>query len=300
MLELVRGYAAAVLDEAGRGGSLEALGGGLSGLRSLLVSSEPLRRALTDPSVPSSARSALLSDLLAERAQPGVAALATFVAAYERAGELPGAIEMLLELAETRQAEVAAGAGVAAEPPIGRAGALERLRGFAERVFEGVSEQSAVDGIEDDLFRLARLAESRPELGAALSGPEAPLPARLQVLEELLRDKVGADTIALAGYVLRCGRSRDLVGALDYLVELAAAERGRRVAHVKAAVALDDDERARLAEALGARMRRPVELRVVVDPAVLGGLDVAVGDTVIDGTVRHRLDQLRDTILQLD
>ncbi len=300
MLELVRGYAAAVLDEAGGREGLDEVVDGLSQLRRLLVSSEPLRGALTDSSIPAEARSALLTDLLGGRVAEAVAALSSFAVRYDRAGELPKSLELLLELAETRRLEQEAGMGVVAEPPMGRAGSLERLRGFAERIFEKVFEQAAVDGIEDDLFRLARLAEAQPELRSALSAPHAPLPARLAVLGELLGGKVRDETVALVGYVLRCGRARDLVGALDYLVELAAAERGRRVAHVRAAVELDGDERTRLAEALRARMRRPVELRLVVDPTVLGGLGVAVGDTLIDGTVRHRLDQLRDSILQLD
>jgi F-type H+-transporting ATPase subunit delta len=88
------------------------------------------------------------------------------------------------------------------------------------------------------------------------------------------------------------------VDALDYLVEVAAADRGRRVADVRAAVDLDADERQRLSEALSRTMRRPVELRVRIDPSVLGGIGISVGDTVIDGTVRHRLEQLRESLLQ--
>lgn len=300
MLDLVRGYAAAVLDEAMSDGSLGAITDGLQGLRSVLVASEPLRRALTDGSIPADARSALVSDLFSGRVPEAVTSLVTFSVGYERPAELPKTVEGLFELAETRTSEAAAGTGVVAEPPVGRAGALERIRGFAERVFEKVPDQSVVDGIEDELFRLARIMESEAGLRSALASPNAPLPARLAFLADLLEGKVRAESLALVGYVLRCGRGRDIVGALNYLVELAADERGRRVAHVKAAVELDEDERQRLAEALGARMRRPVELRVVVDPSVLGGLDVAVGDTVIDGTVRHRLEQLRDTILQLN
>lgn len=300
MLELVRGYAAAVLDEAGRDSSLEDVVGDLRAFRGLLVSSEPLRRALTDSTISAQARGALLSDLLEPRVRAAVVALATFVAVYERPAEFAKTIESLVELGEQRLAEQDASAGVQPEPPIGRGGALERIRGFAERVFEHVAEQAQVDTIEDELFRLARIMESEPELRSALSSPRMPLPARLAVLSDLLAGKVRDETLGLVGYVLRAGRGRDIVGALNYLVELAAAERGRRLARVRAAVDLDEGERSRLAEALGERMRRPVELRVVLDPSVLGGLDVEVGDTVIDGTVRHRLDQLRDTILQLN
>ncbi len=106
------------------------------------------------------------------------------------------------------------------------------------------------------------------------------------------------DTLQLCAYVLRAGRARDLVGALESLVELAAAERGRRLADVRSAVELDEDERDRLTAALARIARRPVELRVHIDPSVIGGLSIIVGDTIIDGTVRHRLEQLRESLLQ--
>lgn len=297
MLELTRGYAAAVLDEAAEEASLPAVVAGLEALRTILITSEPLRLALTDGSVPTAARGALMSDLLEPRVRSEVVAIATFAIVYERATELPKTYEHAFELAETRLQETEAGEPLQPEPPIGRAGAFERIRGYAERVFEHVEEQQSVDTIEDELFRVARIAEDQQSLRAALSAP-TDLADRLGLLSELLADKVRRETLDLLGYVLRCGRSRDLVGAIDYLVELAAAERGRRVADVRAAVELDSGERRRLSEALGQRVRRTVELRVVIDPSVLGGLDVSVGDTVIDGTVRHRLEQLRETILE--
>ncbi|MHB8244681.1 MAG: ATP synthase F1 subunit delta [Acidimicrobiales bacterium] len=298
MLELVRGYAAAVFDGAQRDGDLPEVVSGLSSFCSTLVSSEPLRLALTDGSIPAWVRGAVLSDLLEPRVRREVVALATFAVVYERATELPKTYDQVLEIGEQRALEAEAGTPIEPDPPIGRAGALERIRGFSERVFERLGDQEEVDGIEDELFRFARIAEQHMSLRAALSAPQTPLEARLRVLKDLLGKKVKAEALELLGYVLRCGRARDLVGAVDYLVELAAAERGRRVADVRAAVELNADERKRLTKALSTRTRRAVELRVVIDPSVIGGLGVSVGDTVIDGTLRHRLEQLRDSLFQ--
>ncbi|HEV8064193.1 MAG TPA: F0F1 ATP synthase subunit delta, partial [Acidimicrobiales bacterium] len=137
-----------------------------------------------------------------------------------------------------------------------------------------------------------------PSLRAAVSDTSAPIEGRLAVLEDLLANRVRPDTGRLAAYTIRAGRSRDFASALDYLVELAAAERGRRIADVRTAVDLTADERQRLSDALARLTRRPVELRVRLDPTAIGGLSVAVGDIVIDGTVRHRLAQLRESLLQ--
>ncbi|MGO9560276.1 MAG: ATP synthase F1 subunit delta [Acidimicrobiales bacterium] len=298
MLELVRGYAAAVLDEVEAAGALGEAVSALAAFRGLLIASEPLRTALTDGSIPSSDRSAVLSDLLEGKVPSQVVALVTFPVVYERAAEIPKTCEQLLEIAEFRAEGVAIGALVEPESPMGRAGALERLRGFAERVFERISDPRVVETMEDEFFRFARIAEQSPQLKSALASTELGFAARQAVLHDLLAGKVRPETLELLGYVLRCGRSRDLVGAVSYLVELAAAEQGRRVADIRAAVELDADERSRLADALGRRTRRTIELRLVIDPSVIGGLGVSVGDTIIDGTIRHRLDLLRETILQ--
>ena len=297
MLELVRGYAAAVLDEVEAAGRLDEAVSDLRAVRGIVVSSERLRGALTDGSVPSAERAAVLTDLLEAKVPGEVLALVTFPVVSERAGESPKTYEQLLEIAEARQATAAAGGPIEPEPPIGRSGALERLRGFAERIFERLEDRATVDAIEDELFRFARIAEQHHGLRAAISGPVTALEARLEILDDLLAGKVRPETIALLGYILRTGRARDLVGTVDYLVNLAADERGRRVAEVRAAVELGEDERTRLAAALGRLVRRTVELRVVIDPSVIGGIGVSVGDTVIDGTVRHRLEQLRDSLL---
>lgn len=97
---------------------------------------------------------------------------------------------------------------------------------------------------------------------------------------------------------MRAGRLRDLVGTFEWLVELAAAERGRRVATVRTAVALRPAEKRRIAAALSRITERDVEVREMIDPTVVGGLLVSVGDLVIDGTVRLRLERLRDVLAQ--
>jgi F-type H+-transporting ATPase subunit delta len=298
MLELVRGYATAAFDAAERDGRIDAVATDLAEMSRFVVASEPLRMVVTDSSIPAASRVAVLEDVLVSQVAPEALAPFTFAVLSERPAELPKTLERLVEMAELSTARVAIGESPGAEPPIGRSGAYERIRGYADRIFEQLPEAAQIDEVEDELFRLARIAEQSPALRQALADPGASLERRLAVLRDLLADRVTPATEWLAGYVLRAGRSRDLVGALDYLVEIAAADRGRRVADVRAAVELDDEERDQLARALSRITRRPVELRIRIDPSVLGGISVSVGDTVIDGTVKHRLEQLRESLLQ--
>jgi len=298
MLELVRGYAKATFDAAERAGRIEAVASDLAELSRLLVASEPLRIVLTDGSIPVQARRAVVEGLLSDKISSDALATVVFAMVSERAAELPKTLERLVETAEIASSLAAAGEPPDGEPPVGRSGAYERIRGYGERIFELQRHTDDVDEIEDELFRLARIIEHNLALRDALADSAVPTDRRVSVLADLLRGRVRPETVWLAGYVLRSGRSRDFVGALDYLVEIAAAERGRRIADVRAAVELEADERARMSQALSAIMRRPVELRVRIDPSVLGGVSISVGDTVIDGTVKHRLEQLRESFMQ--
>ena len=92
------------------------------------------------------------------------------------------------------------------------------------------------------------------------------------------------------------GQASELPAIIDRFVELAATERQHEVAEVRSAIALDDDQIERLAAALGKATGKSVEVKVTIDPSVLGGIVARVGDTVIDGSVRHRLDQLKEQL----
>ena len=97
-------------------------------------------------------------------------------------------------------------------------------------------------------------------------------------------------------FVVGAGRSRDLPAIIDALVRKAAEERAEAVAEVRSAVPLTQDQRQRLAEALSRATGKRVSVKVVVDPSVLGGVVAQVGDTVIDGSVRHRLEVLKESL----
>ena len=97
-------------------------------------------------------------------------------------------------------------------------------------------------------------------------------------------------------YATQVGRPRDYEALLGTLVDRVAAESNRRLAEVRTAVELDDDRRRQLAGALSRVAGRSVDVRVTVDPTVLGGFVATIGDTVVDGSTRHRLDLLKDRL----
>ena len=111
-------------------------------------------------------------------------------------------------------------------------------------------------------------------------------------MEDLLGGRADRVTTALVSMVVGAGRARDLPAIIDELVKLSAASGNKEVAEVRSAVELSDDQKQRLVTALQAKTGKQVELKVIIDPTVLGGLVAQVGDTVIDGSVKTRLQQL--------
>jgi F-type H+-transporting ATPase subunit delta len=177
-----------------------------------------------------------------------------------------------------------------------RAERHDRIASYADAMFAVARAEGNLAEVGDELFRFARALEGNDELNKALSDPQIPVSRRQQIVEDLLGGKAAPITVALVSMVVGAGRGRELPPIIDRLVEMSAAEADRQVAEVRSAIDLDDAQRARLAEALEQATGTPVDVKVVVDPTVLGGIIATVGDTVIDGSVRTRLDRLRSSI----
>jgi len=277
-------------------GRLDAVARGLADISRLFLASEELRTAIIDPSIPAQPRAGARGP--AGRQGPRGGPRRRHLQRRVRAGD---------GTAEDDRTACRAGRGgrcqcgcrrkVSARVADRAERGLRAHPGYAERIFETIASREDVDLVEESSSSSPGSPRPRRSSGRR-SGRRIPLAPRVAVLTDLLEGRVRLDTQLLCIYVLRAGRAPRPCGALESLVELAAAEQGRRLADVRSAIELDDDERDRLSEALARIARRPVELRVNIDPAVIGGLRIIVGDTIIDGTVRHRLEQLRESLLQ--
>jgi len=174
--------------------------------------------------------------------------------------------------------------------------ASPRVEAYANAMLEVARVEGHLAEIEDELFRFARTVEGSDELRMALSDPTLPADRRVAVVNDLLGAKALRTSVALALFVVAAGRAAEMPEIVDQFVELAAAERRRAVAEVRSAVPLTPEQIERLRTALNQATGKDVEVKVVVDASVLGGLVARVGDVVIDGSVRHRLEQLKEQI----
>jgi F-type H+-transporting ATPase subunit delta len=158
-------------------------------------------------------------------------------------------------------------------------------------VLAGAEASGALEDVEDELFRFARVIDGNVELRTALTDPTLPEEVRREVIDDLLRDRVRLETLELVRFALETRGTRDPSDVLTELADAAAARRGRVVVEARTAVPIDVQRRARLIEALTRVVGRPVDLEVVVDPTVRGGVVARVGDELIDGSVRRMLER---------
>lgn len=247
-----------VASAAGKDGA--ALAARLFGVVDALDRSASLRRALTDPAASADAKEELVGSLLG--------------------GADPRVRDVLALAVAARWSEEHDLADVVEDA------AVDALLGAAQG-------QGSLDAVEDELFRVERALVAERDLLAALGNRSASPAARGALAREVFAGKVSAVTLALVERAVTTPRGRRLQRALASFVAAAADRRQRSIAHVTAAVELTPAQRQRLAGILAEAYGREVRINVAVDPSVVGGIRVQVGDEVVDGTIAARLDEAR-------
>ncbi len=285
----IEGYAVAIFQSVG--GEVEALANEMSAIERLVARNAQLHSALSDTSVAAPSRRAIVSELLEGRVGDGARRLAAYTVAAIRAPDVLGALDWVSHRAQAYAEGQALDLAL-----LGHQAARERVGGYATALFEDTATDE-LEEIEDQLFRFARIVESNPQLRTDMSDRDIPVAQRPAVVDELLTGKVETTTLRLVHFVIAGGRPRDFVGALDWLVEQTATARGWRVARVRSAEPIDDAQREALARALSHLTGSSVELQVTLDPGLLGGAVVHIGDLQVDASARGRLDRLREELL---
>lgn len=251
---------AALSDKLGSPAASDAAGLGedLFGIASVLRSEPALRRVLTDISTDSSAKSDLVRQIFGGKLS--AASLDLVADAVERRWTVPR------DLADTFE-------------HLGVVAVVKSAEGDAGR-------------LSDELFEVAQMVSDEPDLRSALSDPARSVADKRALLRGLLDGKALPATARLAEQALT-GSHRTVETAIAEYQKVAASVHGERVAKVRVARPLSDGDLQRLAQALSTQYGRQVHLNVVVEPDLLGGMRVEIGDDVIDGSVSSRLDDAR-------
>lgn len=220
-------------------------------------SSTQLRAVLTDPSIPGAEKSGLISRIFGTLDASAAALLGSAVASrWSNADELVDGLETL------------------------------GIRALARAAGEKA-------GLDAELFAVGRVVASDPDLELALGGKLGESSAKAELVTRLLGKKASPATVAILAHLVQSARGRRIGELVRTAAETVAAASGRLLATVTAAVPLSAAQVARLEKTLSAQYGRPTRVDVLVDPSLLGGLRVQVGDDVVDGSVSSRLADLR-------
>jgi F-type H+-transporting ATPase subunit delta len=159
-----------------------------------------------------------------------------------------------------------------------------------EAAFDAAVARGELDNVEDELFRFGRIVAGDPALSRILTDRAAPAAGKSELLDRLVGQRVTPATGLLLRNILTSPHVGNAEVTVERLSEAASRRRGESVAHVTTAVSLSAAQERRLTELLGRLYGRSIGLQVTVDPGILGGLVIRVGDEVIDGSIAHRLD----------
>lgn len=223
----------------------------------LIDGSAQLRSVLADPSIESSDKGRLVGTIFSSVDTPAAAVLRTVAESrWSTSGQMLDSIEEL---------------GIRA-----------------------IAGASGDDGtIESELFAFAKAVESDPELELALGSKLGDPSRRVQLVDRLLTGKAGEGTVILLRYMVQQQRGRRIGELIEHVAEVVAGDAGAMVVKVTSATSPTDTQLERLRTALAARFGRTPRFNLSVDPELVGGLRVQVGDEVIDGSIANRLADLR-------
>lgn len=233
----------------------------LFGIAHVLDGSAGLRRALTDPARDEASKSELVASLFGSKVGAGALTLVKTLTSgrWSSPSDLSDAVELLAVESEAAAAE----------------------------------QDGTLDAVENELFRFARLISTESGLRQALTDRSVSTDQKQALVGSLLSGKATASTVTLVDALIASPRGRSIERGLEEFAQVAAQRRNRSIAHVTTAVELNAAQRERLAAALAQQAGRTIQLNVEVDPSIVGGISVRLGDELLDGTIINRLADAR-------
>jgi F-type H+-transporting ATPase subunit delta len=170
--------------------------------------------------------------------------------------------------------------------------------GYAQALLELAQAESIVARIEEEMFRLRELLKKNPALLEFLKDPNVTREGKRQALVELFQGRVHALVLNALLTVSDTDRASRLQQIIEEFVTLAAAARQKVSGEIITAIQLDDATLAKLSAELSRVTGKSVQLFQRIDPAILGGAIIKVGEQVIDGSLRRKLNQIKENLAQ--
>jgi F-type H+-transporting ATPase subunit delta len=281
--ESLRGYALGILSLAEKEGKRDLVADEVRAFSRILASQEMLAEIISDPSIPARKRQAISKELLSDKVDTLVLHLLETFIGTENPRSVVETISGLAQILAGDDGMVLDG-GFATS---------SRADGFSEALLESLEGSPELEQVEEEIFRFARIVEANPRIRRTLSGVGSQSEQRSGLASSLLSGKCHPICLEIILFCCSTDRIRDIVEVLDSIALRAAGIRDRKIAKVHSATELTQQQVEQIAAALEMAIGSKVEVRISIDPSLIGGAVAVVGDTVFDGSVRNRIEQLR-------
>ncbi|RNB82044.1 F0F1 ATP synthase subunit delta [Brevibacillus fluminis] len=162
---------------------------------------------------------------------------------------------------------------------------------YARALFEVAKERGLIEQIESELKDIVAAVESNQELGKILTHNQISIESKEQLLKDLFGAHVAAETLNFLSVLIDNGREHELGEIATAYVAMANEARGVADAVVTTAKPLGEEEVNELAAQFGKKVNKTLRVQTVVDPAILGGVVVRIGDRLYDGSIKRKLEQ---------
>ena len=169
-----------------------------------------------------------------------------------------------------------------------------RLDRYATALMDIARAEGDVDSFVDEFYSAATSIAQNAELRSSLTDARIPVARRQGIISDVLGVRVNGVVVAAINFVVAVGEARHLEDLASRLARIAAEQEGTVVAEVQSAVALDPGQVERLEAALSNATGKTVQVKVVTDPSLIGGVVAKIGDTIFDGSIKSRFADIRE------
>jgi F-type H+-transporting ATPase subunit delta len=172
------------------------------------------------------------------------------------------------------------------------------VKSYAEAIFQVARAEETLDRVEEELTRLNKSLDANAELREFLSNPQISSDGKKSALFQIFGGKISPITLHWMNMVVDQGRQRRLPAIIEAFLTLAQDAREKVTAEVITSIPLSEDLAKRLEQELSKATKKRVFLKPMVDDSILGGVIVRIEDKVIDGSIKHRLEEVKNEMIK--
>lgn len=171
---------------------------------------------------------------------------------------------------------------------------------YGDALFELAVEENRVKGLADEAVLVKAVLEENPKLAGLMKHPKVIREEKIKFIQDCFTGRVSEDMVGFLVVAVTKGRFSEVRAILDYFLERVKEYQGIGTACVVSAVELNEKWKSKVEEKLlSTTSYHKMEISYQVDPGLIGGLMIRIGDRVIDTSIKHKLDQMKEKLLKI-